>query len=237
LAADASALAAATTAAAADASAAVTTTTASSAASTTTYAPSPLEIIVNLAYTKAALAQYPSATALANAFVIGLTRVNDALRNSNLNVRVRLGRTVLVDKYKQNTTLRLVRQDVENGRVPGLPVPTGKNKTVLVVDVYGKWSGTAMLAGPYVVIKHHAISTMTLAHEMGHSFGGIHEKTYKFRNGHYTAMLQSGLREPIYSNPKVSWLGERAGTTTLSNSQRMCNEFFKLGRGCWIKAQ
>jgi len=165
--------------------------------------------------------------------------VNNTLKNSNLNVRVKLGRIVFIDRYKENTSLRLVRRDVERGRVRGLPVPTGKNKTVLVVDVFGKWTGTAMLGGPYIVIKHHAISTLTFAHEMGHSFGGIHEKTYQFRNGRYTAMIQSGrtLREPIYSNPKVQWFGERAGTARLSNAQRMCNEFFKLGRGCWITPQ
>ena len=68
----------------------------------------------------------------------------------------------------------MVRQDVEAGLVPGLPVPTGKNKTVLVVDVYGKWNGTAMLSGPYAVIKYDDISTLTLAHELGHTFGAIH---------------------------------------------------------------
>ena len=210
-----------------------------SEAVTTLAAARPFEITVNLAYTKAALAQFPSATALKNAFVIGLARVNDTLKNSNLNVRVRLGRIVLVNRYRENTSLRLVRRDVERGRVRDLPVPTGKNKTVLVVDVFGKWTGTAMLGGPYIVIKHHAISTLTFAHEMGHSFGGIHEKTYQFRNGRYTAMIQSGrtLREAIYSNPKIQWLGERAGTARLSNAQRMCNEFFKLGRGCWITPQ
>ena len=215
-----------------------TSATTSSAAATFTAA-QPFEITVNLAYTKAALAQFTSAKALTNAFVIGLTRVNNTLKNSNLNVRVKLGRIVFLDRYKENTSLRLVRRDVERGRVRGLPVPTGKNKTVLVVDVFGKWTGTAMLGGPYIVIKHHAISTLTFAHEMGHSFGGIHEKTYEFRNDRYTAMIQSGrtLREPIYSNPKVQWFGERAGTARLSNAQRMCNEFFKLGRGCWITPQ
>ena len=210
-----------------------------SEAATTLAVARPFEITVNLAYTKAALAQFPSATALKNAFVIGLARVNDTLKNSNLNVRVKLGRIVLVNRYRENTSLRLVRKDVERGRVRDLPVPTGKNKTVLVVDVFGKWTGTAMLGGPYIVIKHHAISTLTFAHEMGHSFGGIHEKTYRFRNGRYTAMIQSGrtLREAIYSNPKIQWLGERAGTARLSNAQRMCNEFFKLGRGCWITPQ
>jgi hypothetical protein len=107
--------------------------------SITTFAVAPpLEITVNLAYTKAALAQFPSATALKNDFVIGLTRTNDSLKNSNLNVRVKLGRIVFVKEYKENTSLRRVRQDVEAGLVPGLPVPTGKNKTVLVVDVYGR---------------------------------------------------------------------------------------------------
>jgi hypothetical protein len=211
--------------------------TAFAAATSFAVAP-PFEITVNLAYTRAALAQFASATALKNAFVIGLARVNEALKNSNLKVRVKLGSTVFVDRYKENTSLRLVRQDVERGRVPGLPVPTGKNKTVLVVDVFGKWTGTAMLAGPYIVIKHHAVSTLTFVHEMGHSFGGIHEKTYQFRNGHYTAMLQSGTqREPIYSNPRIQWLGEQAGTATLSNAQRMCSEFFKLGANCWITPQ
>ena len=222
-------------------SAAATTFTAAttSAAATTFTAARPFEITVNLAYTKAALAQFPSATALTNAFVIGLTRVNNTLKNSNLNVRVKLGRIVFLDRYRENTSLRLVRRDVERGRVRDLPVPTGKNKTVLVVDVFGKWTGTAMLGGPYIVIKHHAISTLTFAHEMGHSFGGIHEKTHQFRNDRYTAMIQSGrtLREPIYSNPKVQWFGERAGTATHSNAHRMCNEFFKLGRGCWITPQ
>jgi len=210
-----------------------------SAAATIFTAARPFEITVNLAYTKAALAQFPSAKALTNAFVIGLARVNNTLKNSNLNVRVKLGRIVFLDRYKENTSLRLVRRDVERGRVRDLPVPTGKNKTVLVVDVFGKWTGTAMLGGPYIVIKHHAISTLTFAHEMGHSFAGIHEKTYQFRNGRYTAMIQSGrtLREPIYSNPKVQWFGQRAGTATLSNAQRMCSEFFKLGRGCWITPQ
>ena len=98
----------------------------------------PLEINVNLAYTKAALAQFPSATALKNDFVIGLARTNDTLKNSNLNVRVKLNRVVFVKEYTQNSSLRTVRQDVEAGLVPGLPVPTGKNKTVLVVDVYGE---------------------------------------------------------------------------------------------------
>jgi hypothetical protein len=210
-----------------------------SATATTFTAAQPFEITVNLAYTKAALGQFPSAKALTNAFVIGLARVNNTLKNSNLNVRVKLGRIVFLDRYKENTSLRLVRRDVERGRVRDLPVPTGKNKTVLVVDVFGKWTGTAMLGGPYIVIKHHAISTLTFAHEMGHSFAGIHEKTYQFRNGRYTAMIQSGrtLREPIYSNPKVQWFGQRAGTATLSNAQRMCSEFFKLGRGCWITPQ
>jgi len=219
--------------------AAITTSAAATTFTAATTAARPFEITVNLAYTKAALAQFPSAKALTNAFVIGLARVNNTLKNSNLNVRVKLGKIVFIDRYKENTSLRLIRRDVERGRVRGLPVPTGKNKTVLVVDVFGKWTGTAMLGGPYIVIKHHAISTLTFAHEMGHSFGGIHEKTYQFRNSRYTAMIQSGrtLREPIYSNPKVQWLGQRAGTATLSNAQRMCSEFFKLGRGCWITPQ
>ena len=209
--------------------------------SITTFAVAPpLEITVNLAYTKAALAQFPSATALRTDFVIGLTRTNDSLKNSNLNVRVKLGRVVFVKEYTQNSTLRRVRQDVEAGLVPGLPVPTGKNKTVLVVDVYGEVNGTAMLAGPYAVIKYHVISTLTLAHELGHTFGATHLKAYQFTNGRYTVMapFQYGaLREPIYSNPMVQWLGEPAGTSTLFNAKRMCTEFFKLGPGCWITPQ
>ena len=200
----------------------------------------PLEITVNLAYTKAALAQFPSATALKNDFVIGLARTNDSLRNSNLNVRVKLGRVVFVKDYTENSSLRRVRQDVEAGLVPGLPVPTGKNKTVLVVDVYGEVNGTAMLAGPYAVIKYHAISTLTLAHELGHTFGATHLKAYQFTNGRYTVMAPFAygtLREPIYSNPKVQWFGEPAGTSTLFNAKRMCTEFFKLGPGCWITPQ
>ena len=82
-----------------------------------------------------------------------MARTNDTLKNSNLNVRVRLNKFVFVKEYTENTTLSLVREDVEAGLVPGLPVPIGKNKTVLVVDVYGKWNGTAQLSGPYAVIK------------------------------------------------------------------------------------
>ena len=200
----------------------------------------PLEINVNLAYTKAALAQFPSATALKNDFVIGLARTNDTLRNSNLNVRVKLNRVVFVREYTENLSLRKVRQDVEAGLVPGLPVPTGKNKTVLVVDVYGEVNGTAMLAGPYAVIKYHVISTLTLVHELGHTFGATHLKAYQFTNGRYTVMAPfayGSLREPIYSNPKVQWFGEPAGTSTLFNAKRMCTEFFKLGPGCWITPQ
>lgn len=44
--------------------------------------------------------------------------------------RVKLGRIVFVKEYTENSTLGLVRQDVEAGLVPGLPVPTGKNETV-----------------------------------------------------------------------------------------------------------
>jgi hypothetical protein len=200
----------------------------------------PLEINVNLAYTKAALAQFPSATALKNDFVIGLARTNDTLKNSNLNVRVRLNRVVFVREYTENLSLWKVRQDVEAGLVPGLPIPTGKNKTVLVVDVYGEVNGTAMLAGPYAVIKYHVISTLTLVHELGHTFGAIHLKAYQFTNGRYTVMAPfeyGPLREPIYSNPKVQWFGEPAGTSTLFNAKRMCTEFFKLGPGCWITPQ
>ena len=200
----------------------------------------PLEINVNLAYTKAALAQFPSATALKNDFVIGLARTNDTLRNSNLNVRVKLNRVVFVREYTENLSLRKVRQDVEAGLVPGLPVPTGKNKTVLVVDVYGEVNGTAMIAGPYAVIKYHVISTLTLVHELGHTFGAIHLKAYQFTNGRYTVMAPFAygpLREPIYSNPKVQWFGEPAGTSTLFNAKRMCTEFFRLGPGCWITPQ
>ena len=198
----------------------------------------PFEINVNLAYTKAALAHYPSATALKNDFVIGLARTNDTLKNSNLNVRVKLNRVVFVKDYTENETLALVREDVEAGLVPGLPIPAGKNKTVLVVDVFGKWNGTAMLSGPYAVLKYHVISSLTLAHELGHTFGAIHLKTYQFANGRYTVMTQDRtLREPIYSNPKVQWLGEPAGTSTLFNAKRMCSEFFKLGTGCWITPQ
>jgi len=198
----------------------------------------PLEINVNLAYTKAALAQFPSATALKNDFVIGLALTNDTLRNSNLNVRVRLNKVVFVKDYTENDTLALVREDVEAGLVPGLPVPINKNKTVLVVDVFGKWNGTAMLSGPYAVLKYHVISSLTLAHELGHTFGAIHLKAYQFANGRYTVMTQDRtLREPIYSNPKMQWLGEPAGTSTLFNAKRMCGEFFKLGAGCWITPQ
>jgi len=207
--------------------------------SITTFAVAPpLEITVNLAYTKAALAHFPSVTALKNDFVIGLGRTNDTLKNSNLNVRVKLGRIVFVKEYTENSTLKLVRQDVEGGLVPGLPVPTGKNKTVLVVDVFGIWNGTAMLGGPYAVIKHHVISTLTLAHEIGHLFGAIHLRAYQFTNGRYTVMTQDRtLREPIYSNPRVQWFGEPAEISTLFNARRMCNEFFKLGPGCWITPQ
>jgi hypothetical protein len=198
----------------------------------------PLEINVNLAYTKAALAQFPSATALKNDFVIGLARTNDTLQNSNLNVRVKLNRIVFVKEYTENETLALVREDVEAGLVPGLPVPIGKNKTVLVVDVFGKWNGTAILGGPYAVIKYNFISTLTLAHELGHTFGAIHLKAYHFTNGRWTVMTQDRtLREPIFSNPKVQWFGEPAGTSTLFNARRMCNEFFLLGPGCWITPQ
>jgi hypothetical protein len=193
---------------------------------------------VNLAYTRAALAHFPSATALRDAFVIGLSRTNDTLRNSNLNVHVRLNRVVFVKDYTENDNLALVREDVEAGLVPGLPVPINKNKTVLVVDVYGKWNGTAMLGGPYAVIKYDYISTLTLAHEIGHLFAAIHLKAYQFTNGRWTVMTQDRtLREPIYSNPMVQWLGEPAGTSTLFNARRMCNEFFELGPGCWIAPQ
>ena len=204
----------------------------------------PLGINVNLAYTKAALAHFPgetetaAATALKNEFAIGLARTNDTLKNSNLNVRVKLNRIVFVKDYTENSTLSLVREDLEAGLVPDLPVPTGKNKTVLVVDVYGKWNGTAQLSGPYAVIKWDFISTLTLAHELGHTFGAIHLKRYQFMNGRYTVMTQDRtLREPIYSNPKVQWLGEPAGTSNLFNAKRMCDEFFKLGTGCWITPQ
>jgi len=198
----------------------------------------PLEINVNLAYTRAALAHFPSATALKNDFVIGLARTNDTLKNSNLNVRVRLNKIVFVSEYTENSTLALVRQDVEAGLVPGLPVPIGKNKTVLVVDVFGKWNGTAILGGPYAVIKYHVISSLTLAHELGHTFGAIHLKAYQFTNGRWTVMTQDRtLREPIFSNPKVQWFGEPAGTDTLFNARRMCNQFFALGPGCWITPQ
>jgi len=204
----------------------------------------PLGINVNLAYTKAALAHFPgetetaAATALKNEFAIGLARTNDTLKNSNLNVQVKLNRIVFVKDYTENSTLSLVREDLEAGLVPDLPVPTGKNKTVLVVDVYGKWNGTAQLSGPYAVIKWDFISTLTLAHELGHTFGAIHLKRYQFMNGRYTVMTQDRtLREPIYSNPKVQWLGEPAGTSNLFNAKRMCDEFFKLGTGCWITPQ
>ena len=204
----------------------------------------PLGINVNLAYTKAALAHFPgetetaAATALKNEFAIGLARTNDTLKNSNLNVRVKLNRIVFVKDYTENSTLSLVREDLEAGLVPDLPVPTGKNKTVLVVDVYGKWNGTAQLSGPYAVLKWDFISTLTLAHELGHTFGAIHLKRYQFMNGRYTVMTQDRtLREPIYSNPKVQWLGEPAGTSNLFNAKRMCDEFFKLGTGCWITPQ
>lgn len=107
-----------------------------------------------------------------------------------------------------------------------------------MVDVYGKWNGTAMFEGPYAVIKHHVISTLTLAHELGHTFGALHLKTYRFTNGRYTVMPQDRtLREPIYSNPMVQWFGELAGTSTLFNARRMCNQFFALGPGCWITPQ
>ena len=69
----------------------------------------PFEITVDLAYTKAALAHFPSATALVNDFVIGLGRVNDTLRNSNLNVQVKLGNVVFVKEYTENRSLALVR--------------------------------------------------------------------------------------------------------------------------------
>ena len=75
--------------------------------SITTFAVAPpLEINVNLAYTKAALAQFPSATALKNDFVIGLARTNDTLKNSNLNVRVKLNRIVFVKEYTENSTFK-----------------------------------------------------------------------------------------------------------------------------------
>ena len=155
-------------------------------------------------------------------------------------MRVKLNRVVFVKGYTENTSLKLVRQDVEGGLVQGLPFPRGKNKTVLVVDTYAPYNGTAILGGPYVVIKYHAISTLTLVHELGHTFGATHLRAYQFTNGRYTVMapFQYGtLREPIYSNPMVQWLSEPAGTSTLFNARRMCNEFFKLGPGCWITPQ
>ena len=96
--------------------------------------------------------------------------------------------------------------------MPGLPVPIGKNKTVLVVDAYAPYNGTAMLAGPYAVIKYHVISTLTLVHELGHTFGATHLKAYQFTNGRYTVMAPFAygtLREPIYSNPKFNGLVNR----------------------------
>jgi hypothetical protein len=79
-------------------------------------------------------------------------------------------------------------------------------------------NGTAMLAGPYAVIKYHVISTLTLAHELGHNIWCHPPEGYQFTNGRYTVMAPFAygtLREPIYSNPKVQWFGEPAGTSTL----------------------
>jgi hypothetical protein len=201
---------------------------------TTATVPPAFQVTINLAYTPKALTHFAGVTDLKNKFVLGLQRINDTLKNSRINARVLLGRVAKV-AYTENDTMKLVRDDVEAGLVSGLPVPTGKNKTVLVADVFGKWSGTAMLGGPYIVIKYGFISTNLLAHEVGHSFNCVHERAFQFGNGRYTTMIQDGSlgREPIYSNPNATWLGQAAGTTYHFNARRIC-EHFKLGLGCWL---
>jgi hypothetical protein len=189
-------------------------------------------LVMNLAYTPSGLSKGGGLAALRSNFALGLTRMNEAFVNSRMNLTVSMGVVAPVSYVESSTSLSQIVSDMTQGRVPGLP--SGGRLTALAVGIddptYNGYSGGVR----DVAIEANQVGGLLLAHEFGHLLGGTHERHFAFADGSATIMHPGGPRQPLFSNPEVTWQGQPAGTATRFNARPICN--YVVGPGCLVPA-
>lgn len=187
------------------------------------------EYVVNLAYTAKALSSAGSASNIAMNFSTGIAMMNRAFENSEMGVKFIVGDVAPV-KYSESNSLSQSVTDMAGGKVIGLP--TSGRATVMAVGVWDpNYDGYAQIGGKYSAIEVRYLSTVLLAHELGHVLGGVHKHYHDLKVGSNTIMIAYGYRELIYSNPYVDWNGYPAGDADSFTADVICD---RVGTGCHL---
>ncbi len=203
-------------------------------------------ITLIVAYTKAAAGHY---TDIASDLIdLAVAEANQSFANSGItNVRVEVVKTYQTDYVEEGTHFDHVFKFAEKGdgvmdEIHGLRDKAHADVSVLVVDDAngcGLSAGVAPPAQRAFIVVHHACAALSysLAHEIGHIIGarhdaGLDKTTVPFAYGHgyvngtkwrtmmsYEQSCDGCPRLPIWSNPRLSVMGEVAGGPIADNAR------------------